>query len=220
MAQFITAALSRFAFLLIILVFSLFSLPAAAAQTRTASLALPEFPTAEPAEPDAGGASANLVGYGARSLTLLASGQTVQVEFAGASDTWPEAEAGMNLHGEQVTYPALWSGIDLVVLNTAGGGVTGLYKLAPFANPGQIQVITSAAFQIQPDGSLSAETRGGAVSVSAPRAWQEIAGQRVEVAVGHVVTASQGGALAAFHLGAYDPAYPLVIEVVFGVPRR
>jgi len=216
MAQFIAAALSRFIFLLIILVFSLFSLPAVAAQTRTASLALPEFPTVEPAEPSANSVPANLVGYDARSMTLLVNGQTVQLEFAGASGAWPEAEAGANLHGEQVTYRALWSGIDLVVLNAAGGGVTVLYKLAPFADPGQIQVITSAAFQIQPDGSLRAETRGGAASVSAPRAWQEIAGQRVEVAAGHVVTASQGGALAAFHLGAYEPAYPLVIEVVFG----
>lgn len=225
MAQFITAAFSRFTSVLVILVFSLFSLPLVVSQTSSGSItskrsiALPEFSTAQPADGGQAGETlhaANLVGYTAQTLTMLASGQALNIEFVGASGVWPETAAEAGLQGEQVTYPMLWSGIDLMVFNRTGGGVTGLFKLAPFADPGQIRLKTSTDFQIEPDGSLITGLPGGVFTVSTPRAWQEIGGVRVEVPAGHIVTGSQGGSLEAIHLSAYDPAYPLVIEIEFG----
>lgn len=217
MAHFVTAALSRFTYVLIILVFSLFSLPLVASRAGTGAIALPEFPTAEPVNPaPQSSAITNLVGYDAQAMTLLAGGQAVRIEFVGSSGVWPETAAGMNLQGEQVNFAALWNGIDLVVLNTAGGGVTALFTVAPFADPGQIQLSTSAALEIQPDGSNAAWLPGGRFTITAPRAWQDIGGTRVIVNAGHVVSGSQVGSLEAFHLGVYDPAYPLVIEVDFG----
>lgn len=216
MAHFVTAALSRIITVLIVVVFGLFSLPVMVSQTSRASVALPEFPTAQPAAVEPAGHTVNLVGYDAQGLTLLARGQSVPIAFVGSAAVWPELATGGNLRGEQVRYPELWKGIDLVLINISGGGVTALYQLAPFADPGRIQLSTPADFQIQTDGSLGVELAGSVVTVSTPHAWQEIGGQRVTVGAGHILSGAPGNRLAGLHLDAYDPLYPLLIEIDFG----
>ncbi|WP_198406393.1 hypothetical protein [Delftia acidovorans] len=111
-----------------------------------------------------------------------------------------------NLHLGQA-----WTGVQ-VELAVRGTNVEKLFHVAPQADPGQIQVRVDGALSLRlgEGGELVAATGHGDVAYTAPVAFQEVAGQRVEVPVQYALN-SQGDGYG-FALGAYDRALPLVID--------
>jgi len=111
-----------------------------------------------------------------------------------------------NLHLGQA-----WPGVQ-VELAMRGANVEKLFHVAPQADPGQIQVRVDGALSLRlgKGGELIAATGHGDVAYTAPVAFQEVAGRRVEVPVQYALN-SQGDGYG-FALGAYDRALPLVID--------
>ncbi|WP_447916857.1 DUF7948 domain-containing protein [Delftia acidovorans] len=111
-----------------------------------------------------------------------------------------------NLHLGQA-----WPGVQ-VELAMRGANVEKLFHVAPQADPGQIQVRVDGALSLRlgKGGELIAATGHGDVAYTAPVAFQEVTGQRVEVPVQYALN-SQGDGYG-FALGAYDRALPLVID--------
>jgi hypothetical protein len=62
------------------------------------------------------------------------------------------------------------------------------------------------------DGSLRFSLDRGTLAESAPRAWQEVAGERRPVAVAFAVS---GDSQVGFRVASYDPGYPVVIDPTY-----
>jgi hypothetical protein len=105
----------------------------------------------------------------------------------------------------------LYAGIDLRYDGT-GGTLKGTYRVAPAADPQQIRWRYEGAqnVAIAANGDLQIPVAADqTLTEAAPVAWQDIAGQRVPVDVRYTL-ASDG--TISFALGAYNAAYPLVID--------
>ncbi|WP_442855514.1 DUF7948 domain-containing protein [Delftia sp. ZNC0008] len=111
-----------------------------------------------------------------------------------------------NLHLGQA-----WPGVQ-VELAVRGANVEKLFHVAPQADASQIHVRMAGALSLRlgEGGELVAATGHGDVAYTAPVAFQEVAGRRVEVPVQYALN-SQGDGYG-FALGAYDRALPLVID--------
>jgi len=82
----------------------------------------------------------------------------------------------------QVTYPNLWDGISLDYSAAPDSIYMTTYHISAGANPADIRLHYNTPLTLNPDGSLSITFQTGAMSESAPIAWQEIHGQRVKCA--------------------------------------
>jgi hypothetical protein len=170
---------------------------------------------------------------------LLARGAApgVRLRFAGASTTstihGSERQPGhinhitgddpQQWHTGLPTYAALhyqhlYPGID-VRYDGAGGVLKSTYTIAPAADPQQLR------WRYEGASSHSDATTGDLIitladgttlTEQAPIAWQTIGGQRVAVEVAYTLLeaapAAASAPLVGFHLGTYDPAYPLTID--------
>jgi hypothetical protein len=127
---------------------------------------------------------------------------------------WPD---GPTLTGvpayHQIAYLDAWGGVD-VVYERGAAGLKSTYRVAPGADPQQIQLFWRGALgRIAEDGALELQTPLGVLRDSAPVAWQERDGQREPVTVRW--TLREAGVEEpgwGFALGAYDPARSLVID--------
>ena len=111
-----------------------------------------------------------------------------------------------NLHLGQA-----WPGVQ-VELAVRGANVEKLFHVAPQADASQIQVRVDGALSLRlgAGGELLAATGHGDVAYTAPVAFQEVAGRRVDVPVQYALNRRGDGY--GFALGAYDRALPLVID--------
>jgi hypothetical protein len=148
------------------------------------------------------------------------------------------SSSGMARPLRRVTYPNLWPGISLTYEATAEGMAKSTYLVEPHADVAQIRLRYNLPVAVQADGSLHFTPPGEEAEAanyfteSTPMAWQEIDGQRVPVAVSfqlveenpleHRPPALREAAgpesqnrLVGFHLGYYNPAYPLVIDPTY-----
>ena len=109
-----------------------------------------------------------------------------------------------------VVYNQLYPGIDLRY-DGQGGALKGTYHVAPGVDPAQIRWRYDGAAQPVVDASGALMLRLGAATLTEqpPVAWQEIAGQRRNVAIQYAV-GTDGGV--GFALGSYDAAYPLTLD--------
>ncbi|MBA3532295.1 MAG: SBBP repeat-containing protein [Ardenticatenales bacterium] len=112
-------------------------------------------------------------------------------------------------------YPDLYPGIELRY-SGSDGALKSTYTIAPGADPTQIRWRYAGAARPEIDpatGALRVALRAGGETLmeSAPIAWQAIGGVRVPVTVAYRVEAN---GRVGFTLGAYDPAYALVIDPV------
>ncbi|MFM8322324.1 MAG: SBBP repeat-containing protein [Chloroflexota bacterium] len=153
------------------------------------------------------------LGFDPHGLYLASSRQLLRVGFIDVRPVQPALEPASGDLGaarqEQVRYPGLWPGVDLVYRRAPDGILQSTYYLQPGADPGRIRLHYNAPLALQPGGSLSIALPEEALSETAPLAWQEIAGQRRPVpAAFRLLDSNQAG----FDLGPYDPAYPLVID--------
>ncbi|HET7112890.1 MAG TPA: SBBP repeat-containing protein, partial [Pyrinomonadaceae bacterium] len=87
------------------------------------------------------------------------------------------------------------------------------FVVAPGANPDIIRMTFSGIKDFETDrmGDLVLHTEQGNIRQSRPFAYQEANGVREEVSVGYV---ANGVKQVGFHVGAYDPTRPLIIDPV------
>lgn len=104
---------------------------------------------------------------------------------------------------------SIYPGIDLR-LQAAGATVEKIFTVHPGGCPEEIAFAVEGAdaLRVEPDGALAILTPLGEARFSAPKAWQEIGGQRVEVSVRYRLE----GCSYAFEVGDYDPGQALMID--------
>ena len=110
---------------------------------------------------------------------------------------------------DRVALGEAWPGIK-VELAAQSNGVEKFFTVAPGADARRIAVRLDGAerLELAADGALVAHTGNGPVSFTAPRAWQDIKGERKSVRVAYALSGSSYG----FRLRGYDPAFPVVID--------
>jgi hypothetical protein len=154
---------------------------------------------------------AQRISFSAGEFWVTAEEHTLHVTLRGAGRTSPHSSAGEML---SAGYSELWPGISVVYTTLGGGILHSTYTLAAFADPRQIALAYSAPVEVQANGALAIRLPGGALQESAPSAYQQIAGRRVNISASFSVEQEGDGAVVSFRLGTYDPAYPLVIDPV------
>ncbi|MGA7964567.1 MAG: hypothetical protein WCB49_01465, partial [Gammaproteobacteria bacterium] len=108
----------------------------------------------------------------------------------------------------QVSMGEVWPGVDYGV-RAHGANVERLFTVQPDADAGAIRMRIHGARALHVEhGRLVAETGNGPVTLSRPRAWQRIDGQRHTVSVHFTVAANEYG----FRLGAHNRQAPVVID--------
>lgn len=124
--------------------------------------------------------------------------------FRGAPGEW---HTGLPTYA-RIVYPNLWPGIDLAYSGTVNR-LKYEFVVQPGADPTRIRLAyRGASVQLNEAGQLEVHTPAGSFQDDAPVAYQEVGGVRVPVAVAYALENNTYG----FHLGAYDPTVPLVID--------
>ena len=164
-------------------------------------------------------AGGHVLGFQPDGVYVVGGDHALKVEFAGAravaptvnGDWQPETRnPGPATPLGKVTYADLWDGVTLVYERSADAVVKSTYYVAPHSHPVErIRLRYNAPVQVDAGGGLIFGFATGQLRESAPVAWQEIAGQRVAVAVSFRLLAERE---VGFALGEYDPGYPLVID--------
>jgi hypothetical protein len=112
-----------------------------------------------------------------------------------------------------VHYQELYPGVELRY-EGIDGSLKSTFTVAPGADPSRIQWQYSGAAAVAVDDAtgdllvtLPDQTQ---VVEKAPIAWQQINGRRISVPVAYTLT--NGGSVASFALGNYNPSLPLIID--------
>jgi hypothetical protein len=111
----------------------------------------------------------------------------------------------------RVEYADVYPGIDLAFYGGAGGLEYDI-TVSPGVDPHAITLNFTGAdgVEVNGQGDLVVHTAVGDVVQSKPYAYQEVNGRRQEVVSGFVQTGSD----VHFHIGAYDPGRPIIIDPV------
>ena len=121
--------------------------------------------------------------------------------------------AGIPTH-RSLAYAGLWPGIDLEY-TAASHQLKYTFTVAPGADPDQIKLaFRSADVTLDDDGQLVVSTPVGSFVDDAPYVYQQIGASRVDVPARYQLDEAHAGQgqLVTFHLGAYDPNLPLVVD--------
>ncbi len=131
--------------------------------------------------------------------------------FKGPREAW---KTGLPTYASLV-YPDLWPGIDLVYSGTAGR-LKYTFLVKPGADPQQIKLAYrgATAVWLTEAGDLAVNTPVGGFRDEKPVSYQEVNGQRVEVATAYALEAEvvSGEHAYGFRLGTYDASRPLVLD--------
>jgi hypothetical protein len=176
-----------------------------------AEQAMPAGPTA-PAGLLQFTAGGHALGFAAGGMYAAAADHALHVEFAGAHAVQPQPDSpagdGQAVPLGRVVYPDLWDGITLAYSAAGGGIYASTYTLAPGADPSAIRLTYNVTPGVNSDGSLGIAFTTGALTESAPVAWQDVDGRRVPVDASF----RMDGQEVTFALGAYNPRYALTID--------
>lgn len=114
----------------------------------------------------------------------------------------------------RVKFDGVYPGIDLVYYGSQGQ-LESDYIVSPGADPTKIALRVEGAERVRlnADGDAILSTAAGDVSLHQPRAYQESATGRIEVAANYTELASD---TLGIRVGAYDAKLPLVIDPVVG----
>ncbi|WP_375433921.1 gliding motility-associated C-terminal domain-containing protein [uncultured Hymenobacter sp.] len=116
-----------------------------------------------------------------------------------------------NAHSfRRLRYTNLYPGIGAVVYENASQRLEYDFQVSPGAKPAAIQLRYAGPnrLTLSAEGNLLIETSVGQVIEQAPKAWQEIRGQRVAVSCAFDLQ----GSTVSFRPGQYDPRYTLIID--------
>lgn len=113
-----------------------------------------------------------------------------------------------------IAYTGLYKGVDLIYRDSKGK-IERDFVIAPGTTPSVIKMKYEGAKKVRVgrEGNLVVETDLSVLSESKPFAYQEIKGERVEVAASFKL--ARDGSVG-FEVGRYDATEPLVIDPVFG----
>lgn len=157
----------------------------------------------------------HIVGFRSREFYMTNAGYALRVEFVGAAPVAPQSRAAPVLaeHGappfRHITYANLWDGITLDYDVIQNGLMRSTYRLEPYAEPGLIRLRYNAPLTLNDDGTLTVAYTHGALTESAPLAWQERSGQRIPVPVTFELHSQRD---VGFVVGNYEPSRPLFID--------
>jgi hypothetical protein len=112
----------------------------------------------------------------------------------------------------RVRYRNVYPGIDLIYYGNQGQLETD-YVVSPGADPSKIALSIKGARSVRWDRAtgVTLSTKSGSVHLHPPTAYQEVNGQRQEVAANYV---QRGSRLMGIELGSYDARQPLIIDPV------
>ncbi len=129
--------------------------------------------------------------------------------FKGSPDQW---HTGIPLYA-RILYRDLWPGIDLAFTGTVNQ-LKYEFIVDPGADPEQIRLAYRGAENVTLNdaGQLEVITPLGSFSDDPPLAYQDIDGQRMEVAAAYEIESPIGYPQFTFQIGSYDPTLPLVID--------
>jgi hypothetical protein len=164
-------------------------------------------PTAEPQrwvlKLDFVGANPNVVPQGQEVTPAVMS------YFKGSRDQW---QTGLPTY-RSLVYPELWPGIDLVYSGT-GGHLKYTFVVRPGADPQQIKLAYRGATNISltAQGQLDVRTPVGGFMDDTPYAYQDVEGQRMEVAATYALAAFTVSDVQVygFEIGDYDSHQELI----------
>jgi hypothetical protein len=180
----------------------------------------------------------HILGFAADAVYVASGSYAYRVEFVEANLVSPIAERESQsaepinraVPLTQVTYPNLWQGVTLTYDAPADGILRSAYRIEPNGEMAKIRLRYNAPVTIESDGALAIASATGLMRESAPRAWQEINGERVAVPVEFVIrnpvlspsfvriNSIEGSQLATrnsevgFAVEAYDRTRPLFID--------
>jgi hypothetical protein len=143
---------------------------------------------------------------------------TGEGKLAGESNYLVGAPARWRTHVPtyaRVHFAGVYPGVDLVYYGN-GGRLEHDFVVAPGADPGAIRLAVAGAdrAELDPAGDLVLRWGDGEIRLRKPAAYQEIDGQRREVASAYRLLAGAGadGRRVGFALASYDRSRPLVID--------
>ncbi len=115
-------------------------------------------------------------------------------------------------HFARVKYHGVYPGVDLVYYGNQGH-LESDYVLAPGSSPRHIGMRIEGAEKVDLDsqGDLVLSTPAGNVTLHRPRAYQQIAGSRLEIAANYV---QRGTRVVGIEVAPYDIRQPLIIDPV------
>ncbi len=153
------------------------------------------------------------LGFTSQGMYAATGSHALHVDFVNANHVQPQADSGISAKDMaaplgRVTYAGLWNGVNLTYTATPGGIYTTTYTIAPGAEAKNIRLRYNAPITLNKDGTLTVAFATGALSESAPIAWQEIDSQRLPVDVSFQVRGQE----VTFAVGAHDPRYVLTID--------
>ncbi len=181
--------------------------PPPAAQAASAKIA----PVAEAPSLLQFASSGHILGFSVDGMYAATGSHALHVDFVNANRVQPQSAPPASTDGaaaplSQVTYANLWDGVTLTY--NASGIYTTTYTVAAGADVKNIQLKYNAPLTLNKDGSLSIAFETGALTESAPIAWQNINGKRVAVEVAYQIRGQE----VAFKVGTYNPNYALMID--------
>jgi len=168
-------------------------------------------------------AGGHVIGFGDTGVYVAAGDHALKTGFVGARRVKPQARRSSRGASrgasskaqplERVTYRDLWDGVTLVYERDQSGIIKSTYRIAPHPKGSDpvkcIQLAYNTAAATDANGNLVLGLTRGNMVESAPVAWQEIRGRKVPVDVSFTISAKKK---AGFHVSAYDPAWPLIID--------
>lgn len=153
--------------------------------------------------------SGHVIGFTPQRMYIVGMGYSLIEKFAGTTGVTPVK--GTN---EQVRYSDLWPGISLSYETREDGIAESIYQLKPGADVSDIHLTYNSVVTVTEEGSLNfaPSTGMGQFSMTPPRAWQELEGKTVPVAVSYVQHDDQS---IGFRVGVYDVCHPLIIDPIY-----
>jgi len=153
-----------------------------------------------PAQPEsvqyrAGG---HVLSFTPQKVYMTSTDHALSVSFAGGKRVQPQGSAGNSQTRaagsplSRVIYPEVWPGVDIVYTAAQDGIAESAYLLSIGADADAIRLRYNVPVELMGDGSLQFSFENGYMTESAPAAWQEIDGRRVNVGV-HFETLGANG---------------------------
>ncbi len=115
-------------------------------------------------------------------------------------------------NSSRVRYKDMYPGVDLIYYGNQGQ-LESDYVVSPGADPRNIalSIQGAQAIRLDPATGVTLSTKAGDVHLHPPIAYQEVKGQRQEIAANYV---QRGAHLIGIQLGPYDPRQTLIIDPV------
>lgn len=161
-----------------------------------------------------------VAGFSSERVYIAGMGYVLMEEFVGGNVVTPVLTGG-GVDGKdgdgitRVRYFNVWRGITVEYEVDDEGKLRSTYIIEPFTEVEKIRLGYNLRAEVQKDGTLkfTHPDEGAYFTMTAPVAWQEIDGKKVEVEVNFMQY--EDGTTIGFKVGSYDRAYVLIIDPTY-----